>query len=347
MDLDNDGHQDVLTGSWPGELFWFRGKGSGEYEKSVMLKDANDKFICIGGGIDESDDGILITGHAEFEETDEGENYVIYHGKRIDSTMEKPVSVTGTASVVHAVDWDDDGDFDLLVGDIDGNVFLVPNEGNANEFKFVKHKKVKCENSKSIKIKGGDAGPVTTDWDGDGDLDLIVACGNGSVQLYRNEGTRREPKLAEAEELISKGEDVWRGEDAPRKPTRGLRAKVCVTDYNGDGRPDILLGDYAVLGHDPPELSDEEEKEHAELEEERSSLNRKYRELIETFKGSTRTKNKDEAKAASDELKALRDRLTEIAKSLPKKTTTHGWVWVFTQKPVEEDSAKADAEDSE
>jgi hypothetical protein len=28
------------------------------------------------------------------------------------------------------------------------------------------------------------------------------------------------------------------------EPTRGVRAKVCVADYNGDGLPDLLVGDF-------------------------------------------------------------------------------------------------------
>ena len=58
-----------------------------------MLKDAEGNFICIGGGIKESDGEIKITGHAKFESTDDG--------KRIDFTIETRVSITGTASVVH------------------------------------------------------------------------------------------------------------------------------------------------------------------------------------------------------------------------------------------------------
>jgi hypothetical protein len=297
-----------------------------------MLKDAKDDFICIGGGIDESDDGIMITGHAEFEETDDGEHYVMYHGKKIDSTMEKQVTVTGTASVAHAVDWDNDNDLDLLVGDIGGNVYLIPNKGTADEFSFGKHRTIRSgKRNRPICVEGGDAGPVTADWDGDGDLDLIVACGDGSVQLYQNEGTRSKPKLAKAEELISEGDVVY-GEDAPRTATRGSRAKVCVTDYNHDGRLDILLGDYAVLGHDPPVLTDEEKEAHAELEEERGTLNGKYRKLIDLMMGPDRTKDKGEAKAASEELKEMQKRIAEISDALPKKSTTHGWVWVFIQK---------------
>ena len=39
MDLNGDGHLDIISGSWPGELFYFRGKGKGDFEAPVKLKD--------------------------------------------------------------------------------------------------------------------------------------------------------------------------------------------------------------------------------------------------------------------------------------------------------------------
>ena len=51
MDLDGDGIRDLISGSWPGELFWFRGKGKGAFAPPVKLKDKDGKTINIGGGI--------------------------------------------------------------------------------------------------------------------------------------------------------------------------------------------------------------------------------------------------------------------------------------------------------
>ena len=49
MDLDGDGITDVLSGSWPGELFFFRGRGKvdgvPQFEPPIKLKDKNNKTI--------------------------------------------------------------------------------------------------------------------------------------------------------------------------------------------------------------------------------------------------------------------------------------------------------------
>src|SRR5262249_3866922 len=108
-----------------------------------MLQDKEGKYINIGGGLQEDANGILITGNADFETTKEG-TFVNYHGKRIKSTPEKPISITGTASAVHAVDWNGDGVLDLLVGDIRGNVYLIPNEGTREKYAFSKERQLQA-----------------------------------------------------------------------------------------------------------------------------------------------------------------------------------------------------------
>src|SRR4051794_31319605 len=174
-----------------------------------MIKDKEGRFINIGGGVREPrEEGgmLLIAGNARFEETNEGQ-VVIYHDRRIKVTPERQVGITGTASAVHAADWDGDGDYDLLVGDIGGNVYLVPNEGSAKSYAFGKEKPLQAGGD-PIRV-GGDAGPIAADWDGDGDLDLIVGSGDGTVSLFRNVGNAKAPELTTAETLVSAGEAAF------------------------------------------------------------------------------------------------------------------------------------------
>ena len=51
VDLDGDGHIDVLSGSWPGELFLFRGQPEHTFRPPEMIKDKDGEIINIGGGV--------------------------------------------------------------------------------------------------------------------------------------------------------------------------------------------------------------------------------------------------------------------------------------------------------
>ena len=73
--------------------------------------------------------------------------------------------------------------------------------------------------------------PVLADWDGDGLPDLILGLKGGGrsrgVYWCRNVGTKREPKFGPSQLLVA---------DNDRVETTG----ICVADWNGDGRPDLI-----------------------------------------------------------------------------------------------------------
>src|SRR5262245_7954499 len=76
---------------------------------------------------------------------------------------------------------------------------------------------------------------VLADWDGDGLLDLVLGfterSGTGwrsrGVYWCRNVGTKREPRFG-PRQLLVEAKDRWE--------TVG----ICVADWNGDGRPDLI-----------------------------------------------------------------------------------------------------------
>ncbi len=329
MDLNGDGYRDILSGSWPGEIFLFQGGKDGTFAAPEMIRYKDGEIINIGGGIQERPNGgILITGNGKFEQTSEG-MFVDYHGKRLESTPQKPISITGTASAVHGVDWDGDGDLDLIIGTIEGKVYLVPNEGTTTSYAFGKEQALQA-GGKSLQVDSN-AGPHAADWDGDGDLDLLVGSGDGSVALFRNTGTAESPELAAPEELVPPGVTAY-GSEVPKEPRRGNRSKICTADWNGDGRLDLLVGDYTSQKPDLPEPTPEEKKEQDRIRRELESINVPYGELAEKLFGDARDRTKEEHDKLHEELGALREKMADLRSKLPSASESHGWIWLFLRK---------------
>jgi hypothetical protein len=337
VDINNDGYMDIISGSWPGEIFFFKGGPDHSFAAPEMIKDKDGNFINIGGGLREernylpsisgqtqSDTMILIAGKAEFENTEEG-TFVNYHGKRYESTPEKPIAITGTASTAHPADWDGDGDYDLIIGDIRGGVYLVPNEGTAEAYAFGKEQQIAKVASR--------AGPFIADWDGDGDLDLLVGADDGSVSLFRNTGSATKPELASAVQLVPPGEKAD-PRQAPEDVRRGSRSKICVADWNGDGRLDLLVGDFAIQKPDLPEPTPEEKAEHDRIRKELEPVQKNYSELTQKLYGPQRVKTKEELDKVKKEIEELRKQMTDLRSKLPPESERHGWVWLFLRKDI-------------
>jgi hypothetical protein len=345
VDINNDGNPDIISGSWPGEIFLFRGTKDHSFDAPEMIKDKDGKFINIGGGIrketmfnpfgKDQPEGLLIAGYAKFEHTPEG-TFVNYHGQRLESTPERPIGITGTASAAHAADWDGDGDYDLIIGDIRGKVYLVQNEGTPESYAFGKEQHLQAGGQQINVVRS--AGPFTADWDGDGDLDLLVGADDGSVSLYRNTGTTKSPELASAVQLVPPVEKISY-QHPPKDVRRGSRSKICVTDWNQDGRLDLLVGDLAIQEPNLPEPTAEQKAEHAEIRKELEKVQEHYRTLSEKLYGKAEERTKEQIEQLEKEQEEVRKRMTELRSKLPAETERHGWVWLFIRKEIQNGSA--------
>ena len=125
------------------------------------------------------------------------------------------------------------------------------------------------------------------------------------------------------------------GPDAPKEPRRGIRAKVCAADWNGDGRLDLLVGDFATQAPDRPEPTPAEKVEHARLRKELDQVMEKYRDLIRKTFGKNRLEDDKERASAQKELSSVRERMSDLRQKLPPDYEDHGWSWLFLRKPAE------------
>jgi hypothetical protein len=152
-----------------------------------------------------------------------------------------------------AIDWDKDGDIDLIVGDEDGRVAFIENTGRLEEGVPVFRAPRYFQQEAHLVKFGALATPVGFDWDGDGDTDII--CGNtaGYVAFIENLSGPgvEQPKWAAPKRLEADGK-VIRPMAGPNGSIQGpCEAKwgyttQTVADWDGDGLPDLVLN--SILG---------------------------------------------------------------------------------------------------
>ena len=118
----------------------------------------------------------------------------------------------------------------------------------------------------------------------------------------------------------------------PKKSRRGTRSKVCVADWNGDGQPDLLVGDLAYLKPDRPEPTPEEKAKYEQIRKELEPLRERYGELAQKLYGPSQGRTKEERDKLNEDMKQVMDQMQPLQSQLPREYETHGWVWLFLRK---------------
>lgn len=168
-----------------------------------------------------------------------------YEGERIGEGYKKSRS-----NMWNHVDWDGDGDMDIIVGidtwddygwdnaydengkwkngPLHGYLFLLENVDG----KYINRGKIEA-GGKVIDTFGAPC-PCIADFDGDGDLDIICGEFRDRLTWFENTGSRTDPELAAGRALANADGEI----------RFHIQMIVPVaTDFDGDGKTDLLVSD--------------------------------------------------------------------------------------------------------
>ena len=166
-------------------------------------------------------------------------------GRRLEGTDGESLVMHLQMITPTAIDWDRDGDMDLIVGDEDGRVALVENVF-AEDAELPAFNQPVYFQQQADELKfGALATPFAHDWDQDGDEDIV--CGNtaGNIAVFTNidgKGSKwSTPKLLKADgetfRIMAGPNDSIQG---PAEAKWGYTT-LSIADWDSDGQDDILV----------------------------------------------------------------------------------------------------------
>ena len=305
VDLNNDGNDDFIVGSYSGMSFICYGQKDGSLGKAEFILDK---------------EGTPINAGKFYDLRVEGSTPAVYASEEI---SKKPDSNDNKGNFIKAHDYDDDGDLDLLVSS-EKYIILRENIGSKRKPVF---------DTKYIEIADDRIfADALVDWDGDGLWDILGGSRSGNVHFYKNIGSKKSPKFADAT-IIANTIEIG----TPGLSSRGNMSQLEVADFNNDGKLDLIVGSQIIDNIPAPEMTSELQTELDNLLEEERTVKEKRKEINTRIEKEANGDRKLMRKLAAknEELKELNTKYFGFHSQKVKfksRAIYHGYVVVLLSK---------------
>ncbi len=276
-DFDGDGDLDIICGEFIDKFTWFENTGTREnpkYAKGKYLKNMHgiitmDLEMILPVSLDWDKDGDidLIVGDEDgrvafMENTGKIDDHMPVFNSPHYFQQKAQYLKFGALVTPFSIDWDDDGDEDLICGNSAGYIGFIENLNGGDPPRWAAPVYLKAGNE-TIRIQAGEGGSIqgpceakwgyttltVADWNKDGLKDIIANSIWGKVVWYENTGSAGKPELAKEKPLsvqwtgkAPKPDWYW-WDPEPNTLATQWRTTPTAIDWNKDGLMDLIMLD--------------------------------------------------------------------------------------------------------
>nr|WP_320011074.1 PKD domain-containing protein [uncultured Desulfobulbus sp.] len=250
-DIDNDSDKDLFIGDSDGTIYFYRNsgtQGAPVWTGEGLLRDDTGTIIDVGShatltfaDTDGDNDLDLYVGE------DSGHVYLYRNdGSPISSGFISIGAITDSEGTVIDVgycsypafaDIDNDGDYDLFVGDSYGRVYLYRNTNDGSSSIWSAENYLHDSSGNAIDV-GSYSTPCFVDSDNDGDMDLFIGNSYGAIIPYKNTGN--------VSSAIWSEEDPLQDSSATQIDV-GSYSTIAIDDIDLDGDLDYLISNSSGI----------------------------------------------------------------------------------------------------
>ena len=277
-DFDGDGDLDLICGEFLDKFTWFENKGTRaapEFATGRFLKNDSgviqmDLQFITPTAVDWNSDGFtdLVVGQEDgrvalLKNTGRQRDGMPLFEQPLYFKQEADIVKFGALATPFSVDWDEDGDEDLIVGNTAGYIGFIENLGgdpprwSAPVYLEANNQRIRIVAGNNGSIQGpaeakwGYTSLSVADWDGDGLKDIIVNSILGEVIWFKNKGKKGKPLLAAAQSVTVGDKNSiaprprwnWKKSGLDNRLITQWRTTPFATDWNNDGLMDLIMLD--------------------------------------------------------------------------------------------------------